>query len=475
MKKSILTFGFAALGMMSGVFAQNEVTTISDVNALDILPTIDDDAFAKADTIDYIANKVQNWYLGLAIGGSYSMGENTRFDNFWSQTRPSFRFEIGRNMYPQFGIRFTLHYLNQRGRANWEIADFHDQYGLYDGNYDFSMGAGFVDGVFDFKNIIWGYKEDRRFNIKAYVGLGAFYTFNFDKKKCDWLIDPTYRDVKNDKGEFIHHAGDKMNAHRYWVDTKNKFYFAGHVGLLFDFRLTDSWTIDLDMSFNGTDDGYNGVRYRRVYDSYVDVMAGLTYIMKDKGRSRLTYAHYTDQARVDFINDQLNQSNDELEQALAPIVLQHENVSYDEMLQTTVSFYIDKTFVTDAQKRNIRSVAKFMETHPDIDVIITGYADVQTAYPKYNMMLSQKRAQAVYEILTKEYGVDPNRLSMDYKGDEEQPFSIVNEWNRAVVFYIKHHDADFTPGVQEKGKQIKLNSHESGRLNQTDSKETRRP
>jgi outer membrane protein OmpA-like peptidoglycan-associated protein len=150
-----------------------------------------------------------------------------------------------------------------------------------------------------------------------------------------------------------------------------------------------------------------------------------------------------------------------------------ENVHYNEMLQTTVSFYIDKTFVTDAQRRNVRSVANFLETHPNLDVVITGYADAQTAYPKYNMMLSQKRAQTVYNILVEEYGVDPSRLSMDYKGDEEQPFSIVNEWNRAVVFYIKPHDASFTPTVEDKANDIKLNRHESNRLNQTDSKQTR--
>ena len=75
--------------------------------------------------------------------------------------------------------------------------------------------------------------------------------------------------------------------------------------------------------------------------------------------------------------------------------------------------------------------------------------------------------------LAEEYGVDPSRLSMDYKGDEEQPFSIVNEWNRAVVFYIKPHDASFTPTVEDKANDIKLNKHESNRLNQTDSKQTR--
>jgi len=463
MKKIILTFSFAVMGMMTGAYAQESVgpTAVEPIE------------YAEVDTIEYISDKVQGWFLGAAIGGSYSMGENTRYENFLDMTRPSFQIQVGKNFYPQFGMRATVNYLSQRGRAEWSTSDFLEEWAERDGNYDFSMLAGFIDGVFDFHNILWGYKEDRFFSLKGYVGLGAFYTFDFDDNKLAWLNAPTWKDCTYNG---VHHnAGDLLpSGYRYPVDGDNHWYFAGHVGLIADFRISDAWSVNIDASFNGTDDAYNGVRFRRVYDSYVDVMAGLMYRFKDStGNRRLRYTRYTDQDIVNSLNNQLKNTNDSLRDALNPVVLMAENVRYNEMLQTTVSFYIDKTFVTDAQKRNVRSVAKFMETHPDLDVVITGYADAQTAYPKYNMMLSQKRAQAVYELLTNEYGVNPNRLSLDYKGDEEQPFAIVNEWNRAVVFYIKPHDSSFTPSVEDKANSIKLNSHESSRLNQTDSKKTR--
>lgn len=460
MKKFILTFGVAALGIMNVAKAQEAP-----------LPE-----FAKADTVDYILDKIQNWYFGASVGTSISMSENTRFDGIFSMFRPSFRVEFGKNLYPQFGIRMSANLIQQRGRMEWEMAEYTDKYGAYDGNYNYSMGAVFVDGVFDFHSILFGYKEDRRFTLKGYVGLGGFYTFGWDEDKLNYLKNPWYGDVTDPRGK-VHKAADKdplFGGYGYPVDSKNRLYLAGHVGLIAEYHINDAWGIYVDGAFNGTDDGYNGVRYRRVYDSYPDIYVGLTYKLKDHGVRRLSYVHYTDQSIVDNINNQLVDANEALDEARKPIVIQQENVAYNEMLQTTVSFYIDKTFVTDAQKRNVRSVAKFMENHPDVDLIICGYADVQTAYPKYNMMLSQKRAQNVYDILTKEYGVDPSRLSMDYKGDEEQPFAIVNEWNRAVVFFIKPHEADFAPGVQDKANKIRLNSHESGRLKQTDSEETRR-
>lgn len=457
MKKIILTFSFAVMGMMAGVNAQ-QTTALEPVEIV------------EADTVQFITDYVQGWFVGASIGGSYSMGENTRYGNFFDMTRPSFQIQVGKNFFPQFGIRATVSYLSQMGRAEWSSSEFLEKWAEKDGNYDFSMLAGFVDGIFDFHSVIWGYKPKRFFSLKGYVGLGTFYTFGFNDSKLDWLLHPTWKDCTYNG---VHHnAGDPMpGGYAYSVDRDNKWYFAGHVGLIADFRITKSWSFNIDASFNGTDDAYNGVRYRRVYDSYVDVMAGLLYRIGDSSsRNRLRYTRYTNQDIVSsFGPDSLNGSGS----GYKPVYLVHENVTYNEMLQTTVSFYIDKTFITDAQKRNVRSVAKFMETHPDLDVVITGYADAQTAYPKYNMMLSQKRAQAVYDLLTKEYGVDPNRLSMDYKGDEEQPFAIVNEWNRAVVFNIKPHDSNFTPSVEDKADDIKLNSHESKRLNQTDSKKTR--
>jgi hypothetical protein len=372
--------------------------------------------------------------------------------------RPRFQIQVGRSFYPQFGMRLTLNYLSQRGRAEWSTSEFLEQWAERDGNYDFSMAAGFIDGVFDFHNVIWGYKEDRRFSLKGYLGLGAFYTFGFDDNKLDWLANPTWSDC-NYNG--VHHnAGDRLpSGYGYRVDRKNKWYYAGHIGLIGEYHISPAWSVNLDVSFNGTDDAYNGMRFRRVYDSYVDVMLGALYYLKDASGFRHRRPRY-----VYIDSDTI---------PLPPTPGVFERVHYKEMLKTTVSFYIDKTFVTDAQRRNVRSVAKFMENHPDIDVVVTGYADVQTAYPKYNMMLSQKRAQAVYTMLVEEFNVDPKRLSMDYKGDEEQPFEIVNEWNRAVVFYIKPHDSSFTPSIEDKADDIKLNSHESKRLKQTDNKETR--
>lgn len=463
MKKIFLSLGLV-LSTMGCAWAQDlddvdyTLTTVLNDTLAEAMPTGGED-MVRIDTIDYLSDQVQNIFIGASVGASLSMGENTRYGNFLDMSKLSFEATVGKFFYPQFGLRFSLQYLNQKGRAEWEIADELDKRGMYDGNYDFSLLAGFVDGLVNFHNMFWKYREDRHFNLIGYFGLGYFRSFGFDKDKLNYLADPWDRN------------GDPMGkgTYGYPVNGKSRNYFAGHAGLIAAYQITEAWDVNVDVSFNGTDDAYNGKRFRRVYDTYVNLMAGLTYHIPDtSGKRRLKYTHYTDQDMVTVLNRQIFETQDSLEQAMKPVDKIEEAVAYNEMLQTTVSFYIDKTFITEAQERNVRSVARFMENHPDLDVVVTGYADKQTAYPKYNMMLSKKRATNVYNMLVEKYGVDPKRLTMDYKGDEEQPFEIVNEWNRSVVFILKPHTDDFKADVQTKSE--KLNQHSQGRLNATDDK-----
>ncbi len=52
---------------------------------------------------------------------------------------------------------------------------------------------------------------------------------------------------------------------------------------------------------------------------------------------------------------------------------------------------------------------------------------------EYNQKLSERRAQAVYDVLTKTYGINASRLSIDAEGSSQQPYKT-NDWNRIVIF-----------------------------------------
>ncbi len=165
-------------------------------------------------------------------------------------------------------------------------------------------------------------------------------------------------------------------------------------------------------------------------------MLGLTYHFKDQyGDRRFRYTKVTDQAMVDELNRKINEEREKTVVVPAPVITEvKKEVAKNELLGMTVSFKIDKYNITDIQKKNVAEAAKYLEEHPEVNLIVTGYADVQTGSPAYNLKLSQKRAEAVSNMMVKEFGVDPSRIRVDYKGDSLQPYQLKNEWNRVVVF-----------------------------------------
>lgn len=381
-----------------------------------------------------------NWFVGGSVGVTHSMSENTRFGNFFSNERPDINIELGKFFYPQFGFRFRFGLHPQVGRVNWELAEAAENYydaGYreisgrgYEDNYHFNIFSGYVDGLINLTNIFYKYKESRKFNLIGIIGLGYNYTFGFNKKKLDyWSTQGT---TYTKPGQ-----PDKHLSPYPFENTGGGNYFAAHAGLEGRWKMSDKWDILAEVTFNGTDDLYNGISYDRVYDTYFDVQVGARYHFKDShGRRRFHYVKHLDQAVVERLSKMVDDENEKLNEAnnMMPEIIDKINLS--EALQTTISFYVDRYYITDAQKKNVKAVAKFLETHPDINLIVTGYADIETAYPAYNLRLSQKRAKVVYDMLVEEFNVPTNRLRIDYKGDTVQPYETVNEWNRAVIFFL---------------------------------------
>lgn len=148
----------------------------------------------------------------------------------------------------------------------------------------------------------------------------------------------------------------------------------------------------------------------------------------------------TDQAQIDRLNAQINAARAELANKPEPIVRVEKKVETNRVLDMTVSFIIDKYNITDVQKNNVQKVAEYLLNNPNINLIITGYADVQTGNPAYNLKLSERRANAVRDMLVNDFGVDPSRLRIDYKGDTVQPYDRKNEWNRVVIFVTEENN-----------------------------------
>lgn len=383
--------------------------------------TVEDDAAwkLKADTVRALKHYKggDNWFIGIHGGVNHSLSENARFGSFGDMTKPSFGLSVGKYFSPAIGARVQFAYMKQQSRANSEaIEAYPEVYG--DGNYGFNVFAGYVDGLFNLNNIFAQYNEDCRFNVVGILGMGFNAASGFDDKVEAWDREP----------------GEGFAPYKVYTD--NNAYFALRAGLQFNYILSNALDLNLEATFNATDDGYNGTRYDRKWDSYANLMLGLTYHFKDQyGDRRFRYTEVNDQAYIDELNQKINDERAKVVPVPAPVVVEKKKeVIKNELLGMTVSFKIDKYDITDIQKKNVAEAVKYLDEHPDVNLIVTGYADIQTGNPAYNLKLSERRAQAVYNMMVKEFGIDPARIRTDFKGDSLQPYQLKNEWNRVVVF-----------------------------------------
>ena len=359
-----------------------------------------------------------NWFMGVHAGVSGSMSENIRpRDYFFHVQRPAFALSVGKFFSPSFGLRCMGTFSWQRSKAEKEaVACYPEAYG--DGYYDFNIWSMHLDAMANLSNIFYPYNENRRFNVLGFIGVGFDSSFNFEEDKLD-----RWRNLPNGP---------------YDVSPGHHTYLSVLAGLGFSYQLNECFDLDLDLYINATDDGLNGVRYDDKYDGYTYALLGLKYHFGDQyDDHRFKYTRMADILLVDDANARINQARQELEEAGRP---KDPNVSQERLLEMTISFNRDKFNITEVQRPNVEMVASFIKAHPEFDVVICGFADVKTAYPAYNMRLSKRRVMAVYNMLTKQYGIDPQRLSIDYKGDIEQPYRVKNEWNRVVVFKLTPHN-----------------------------------
>ncbi len=105
-----------------------------------------------------------------------------------------------------------------------------------------------------------------------------------------------------------------------------------------------------------------------------------------------------------------------------------------ERLYIPIHYIIDRWDIQPKEMYKLDEIVKFMIKYPSVKVSVTGYADVKTAYPAYNLKLGERRANEVIRILVQKYGIDRNRILSKSLGDSVQPFGV-NELNRAVIAF----------------------------------------
>lgn len=383
---------------------------------------------SKTETVEVSQDKFKvetnhfwnNWFVSVGGGGQIFFGDHDRQADFGDRIAPNLDIAVGKWFTPGIGIRFMYSGLQIKGATKLEGNSTGEDVahgtgkpldgvkGQMGGGYElqhskFDMANFHADVLFNLSNLLCGYKADRFYNLSAYAGLGYARVFK----------SPNAKEV------------------------------SANIGILNSFRLNNHFDIQLDvrgMFVNERFDGEDGIGHQNNSwgEGLLSASLGLTYRLGKTGWNRSQTIIRTDETQLKLMQakiDELTYQNQKLKDELAKgNKEQAEKIVTKIAAANLVIFKINKTDLSNEARANLGILAELIKKDDTNTVYtITGYADKSTGTPSINEYLSKGRANAVYKCLTEEFGVNPNKLRIDYKGGVENLFYNDPRVTRAVI------------------------------------------
>ena len=280
----------------------------------------------------------------------------------------------------------------------------------------------------------------------------------YNSSRAHYTAPDFFAGGKNVLKEFIYDRPATDNLSNIPSDRfleKGDYIRLASVTLGYTFRNLGGWAQSLQLYATGnnllTITGYKGidpevnmggiapgVDYRwSNYPHTRTFMVGLRINFETANATDKTRTVYvTDNSEIDRLNGEINRLRDENGQlrnrkpeATKEVITTKEFVTYPHF----VNFAINKTEVTDQEKVNLQYVADMIKSVPDKKFSVVGYADKQTGTNERNAQLAKDRAQNVYNVLTKQYGVKASQLTLDSKGGVDTMFLNNSDLSRSVI------------------------------------------
>jgi outer membrane protein OmpA-like peptidoglycan-associated protein len=337
-----------------------------------------------------------NMFITVAGGANILKGDRNNELDFADRIAPSGAISIGKwyNPYMAFRLQVNGGLMKNYSRGSTQ---------------DFTWINPHVDIMWDVTNFWAPYNEAKVFHFIPFVGLG-------------YALRPEYTD-------------DKVPAGEWGVFSKSESATLNG-GAQFLFRLSKRVDLVVEGQYTLLAQHWNRDYFpRHQYKRLFQGMLGLNFNL---GRKEFEVLEPMDYALLNDLNSQINAlraQNAELSRRPErcpdcpppppPPPPARENT------QNVVYFRLNSARIDAHQEINISTTADYAKKH-NLPIKLVGYADRKTGNPDYNKGLSERRARAVAKQLTEKYGVPTSSISMDWRGDEVQPYSV-NEWNRVVI------------------------------------------
>jgi outer membrane protein OmpA-like peptidoglycan-associated protein len=346
-----------------------------------------------------------HWYITLQGGGQYTLGEG-KFSDLLS---PTAQIGVGYNFSKVIGLRLAVNAWQSKGVIKLDDNDITP--GLeYEGKWKWNYVAPSLEFTFNLSNIVCKYNPKRLLNVYALIGGGANIAFKNDEaqdvekqiaayQNANWVYD------------------NSQNMRYLWDGTKVRPF--GKAGLLFDFRVSDKVSINIEGNANTLSDKYNSKKAGN-WDWYFNALAGVKINL---GKTYTTKFIPDPEPEIRYV-----------EKVVEKVVEVPAKVEVKpiEKMRRDIFFTINSFKVRETEAEKIKDIADYLNANPRAKVEVTGYADAGTGNNRINDRLAKQRADVVVKTLMNDYNISANRIFFDSKGSRVQPFAE-NDLNRVTI------------------------------------------
>lgn len=346
-----------------------------------------------------------NWFFSIGGGAQVLYGNGDNAGEFKDRISPVLNVAVGKWFTPGLGLRLQYSGLEAKGFTRNKGALYVTGHELGDGYYKQKFDYMNLHGdiMFNLNALFGGYNSHRVYELIPYIGAG--FTHSYTKP---------------------HSQSFTMNA-----------------GLINRFRISNAIDINLELSATGVEgkfDGEHGGKHD--YDGILGASVGLTYRFPKRGFDR-PFPQLISELELRNMRQQMNEmaaANLDLQRQLqeaenqptTEVIEQNEVIVDPNIAPRTVFFEIGSAEISPREAMNLKYLAQKLQQFPNSTYTVYGYADSATGTPELNKQLSLKRAQAVVNVLVKQYGISANRLKTDAGGGVDK-FGKPIYLNRVVL------------------------------------------
>ena len=341
-----------------------------------------------------------NWSMGVQGGATMKMSG----EGFFKSARPAFGLTLGKQWTPILGMDIQgMGYVNTTNSSTMIDAS------------DVSL-----IGRMNLMNLFAGYNGmPRPFEVETVTGLG-------------WL-------------------------HHYMTGSGDTDDLSARVGLNFNFNLGEdaAWTLGIKPAvlFNLTGEYPSKKLAFNRNKANMEILLGLTYHFADEdGNRHFALVNAIDPLALAAMNEEINDLREVivakdvelvgLADELMVVQEQLNEARNKEMeatgqtikiLESVVAFPFNQSDVQTSQMPSLEHAANYLKDNPDAKITVNGYASPEGT-EEYNLQLSQRRADAVKNILVDKYGIAADRINAIGHGVGDV-FSVP-AWNRVGICTI---------------------------------------